>query len=142
MESLRVAIKRMRMQCDEIEKLTINKHIINQVKLIDQDLSYIMPAEDYQGWKNRATWACALHLQNDFDMTDYKDQYNLTSFGAEGAEMFVKDMYPKGIPDISGSTYDVDWEETTHHNPVLANKHGDIDWCEIAAMIREYVGEE
>ena len=34
MESLRVAIKRMRMQCDEIEKLTINKHIINQVKSV------------------------------------------------------------------------------------------------------------
>lgn len=27
-----------------------------------------MPEEEYNGWKNRETWATALHLSNDYDL--------------------------------------------------------------------------
>ena len=98
-----------------------------------------MDKTNYQGWKNRATWACALWLDNGLDIRGFMaaldEKYTGIPITAKQAKEIVMMVFPAGIPDLVDKK--IDWDTPTNPNPVYNCRHGDISWPGIADMLNE-----
>lgn len=107
--------------------------------------------EGYQGWKNHATWAVALHLDNDqggqdLILNDYIPEIREESKSAENVtdDIWTADEYVKfTLADRLRSDVEDAAEEVS--NPmlkdVLDGALSDVDWAEIAKSFIERAGE-
>lgn len=93
-----------------------------------------IPFEDYNGWRNRETWACDVHLTNDYDA--YQGLQHLLKvmgtdrLAAEQLELWVNeeveavlrhredgaDWVRDMITDILAGLFRVDWAEIIRAN--------------------------
>lgn len=127
---------------------------INSLALdITYDVNHIMPDDNYNGWTNRATWACNLYLYNEVDQDTIKEiiqELEITECTPENAARIVQQCFPFGIRDLDDCiSQDNDdnagnyqcWNNKTHYNPIYANLHGDIDYEQIAEGLNEFIEE-
>ena len=112
----------------------------------------LMPTESrkYNGWTNRATWACALWMGECEDrVLEIIEEEKITEFTENEAARIVEITFLDGIPDLDdcippddSTTAEQTWETYTHYNPIYANLHGDIDFKAIAEYLKESVEDE
>ena len=73
-----------------------------------------MPTDDYNGWKNRATWNVVLWMNNDEGIYLYmRDTFRrrYAPIEASDAREFFEDVWPNGVTPDDDSLKHVDWDE-------------------------------
>lgn len=108
---------------------------------------------DYNGWSNRATWAMALNLGNEYSVYKQCEEYarraavgneeDVDTFREELAEYleqyaaFIMAVYPELLPDF---------DPACHMSPDPKDNHGpddvdEVNWAEIAEgyVLSDYV---
>ena len=108
-------------------------------------------SENYNGWKNRETWAVMLHLDNDQDLyNEYHELYKQVSEEEPTSEVLkpdqevlynYSDQLKEWVSDMLSPTY---WRhcggEMPHWAELMAEDVGSlwrVDWDEITRSILE-----
>ena len=98
---------------------------------------------DYNGYSNRATWQ-AIEMLSGKARIHLQLRYNNYAFVEWiGAREITMSLLPDGVPGLDGyidRKADVDWyEKTAQLKPHQYNRHGDIDWHQVARFMNHCI---
>ena len=95
-----------------------------------------MKTKDYNGYSNCATWKTIEMLSGKVNVQLHLHYNNYASVDSIGARVITEGLFPDGVPGLDGyidRKADVDWyEKSAQLKPYQFNRHGDIDWEEVA----------
>jgi len=101
-----------------------------------------MEHEDYNGWRNRETWACALHINNDESLQEWALQLTRELVDSHGPKApLIGERIVDGFEDIVGEMLG---EETFEFAIMVMSDVGSfwrIDPVEIGESFIEAVSE-
>jgi hypothetical protein len=91
----------------------------------------------YEGWKNYETWACALWLDNEYDLYQTCIRIVANANDAYDAAQSFKTLVEEAAPDLGASLYsdllnaaisEIDWYEIVEHYQEKDEKvEGEVD---------------